>query len=77
MIQRSQKSTKSFFSFLSSIENLNTSSIIDACCGAGSNLFFLRKNFNCEKLVGFDFQDDFLAIDKELHPKKYEEEEKK
>jgi len=56
------ESTKSFFSFLNSIEDLNGSSIIDACCGGGSNLFFLRKNFNCGKLVGFDFQDDFLAI---------------
>ena len=32
--------------------------------GVAVILFFLRKNFNCQKLYGFDFQNDFLDIAK-------------
>ena len=39
------ESTKSFFSFLDSIEDLKNSSIIDACCGGGGNFIFFKKKF--------------------------------
>ncbi len=58
-IKTPYESTKSFFSFLDSIEDLKKSSIIDACCGGGGNLFFLKKILLARNYMGLTLKMTF------------------
>ena len=57
------QSTVAFFDFLEE-EKLMPSgtSIVDACCGSGGNLFYAANRFALKQAIGFDYQEEFLSI---------------
>ena len=57
------QSTVAFFDFLEE-ENLMPpgTSIVDACCGSGGNIFYAENRFSLNHIIGFDYQEEFLSI---------------
>jgi SAM-dependent methyltransferase len=57
------QSTIQFFDFLNQKCSINSDSVIvDACCGSGTNSFYAASKYKFKKIVGFDYQDEFLDI---------------
>ena len=57
------QSTIQFFDFLNQKCSINSDSVIvDACCGAGTNSFYAASKYKVKKIIGFDYQDEFLNI---------------
>ena len=69
-------STIAFFDFLEELNFINSeSSIVDACCGSGANTFYAANRFSLKKIIGFDYQEEFLSLAKEYqeNSQKYKE----
>jgi hypothetical protein len=55
--------TVAFFDFLESQVRLTPETImIDACCGSMANSLYASKRFGLDKIIAFDFQDDFMEL---------------
>jgi len=60
------QSTIAFFDFLEELNLINSESkIVDACCGSGANTFYASNRFSLKKIIGFDYQEEFLSLAKE------------
>jgi len=60
------QSSIAFFDFLEELNLINSeSSIVDACCGSGANAFYAFNRFSLKKIIGFDYQEEFLSLAKE------------
>mmetsp|Transcript_97976 Transcript_97976/g.238392 ORF Transcript_97976/g.238392 Transcript_97976/m.238392 type:complete len:268 (+) Transcript_97976:66-869(+) len=66
------QSTISFFDFLDAHNLISEdSTIIDACCGSGCNTFYASERFSPKKLIGFDYQEEFLTLARDYKIEKF------
>ena len=57
------QSTVAFFDFLEKEELMPPgTSVVDACCGSGANIFYAANRFALKHAIGFDYQEEFLSI---------------
>jgi len=71
------QSTISFFDFLNEKHLINErSKLVDACCGSGGNTFYAAKRFHPKRIVGFDYQEEFLSIARDYKSKFYDDKKK-
>ena len=57
------QSTVAFFDFLEKEYLMPPgTSVVDACCGGGANLFYAANRFALKYAIGFDHQEEFLSI---------------
>jgi len=62
-IEKPYQSTIAFFDFLESVISIGSDTlIVDACCGSGSNTIYAARRFGLKHTIGFDYQEEFLAL---------------
>jgi len=72
-LENPYQSTISFFDFLDERHLINErSKLVDACCGSGCNTFYAAKRFRPNRIVGFDYQEEFLSIARDYKSKFYD-----
>ena len=66
------QSTIAFFDFLEDLNLINSEcTLVDACCGSGANTFYASNRFSLKKIIGFDYQEEFLSLAKEYQKKNF------
>ena len=64
------QSTVAFFDFLEKEKLMPPgTSIVDACCGSGGNIFYAANRFALKYAIGFDYQEEFLSIAEDFKSK--------
>ena len=71
-LNKPYQSTVSIFDFIDEYNLIkNNSTIIDACCGSGCNTFYAAEKFTPKRIIGFDYQEDFLSMARDFHVKRF------